>query len=116
MTRKENEMRHIAIKNQYGSAYEKPYINNWNGRYYTFGNPNPNRVYVKVLMFVESHPGCKRSDIQFGVWGKHNKSNSTLFSQMLYADILDYNEKYEYKVTRKGKAILRKVEKMAKSH
>ena len=102
-------MRRIKIKNRYGSAYEKPYISSWDGRYYTFGNPTSDRVYVKVLMFVESHPKCKRADIQFGVWGNHNKSNSTLFAQMLYADILDYNKNFEYRVTRKGKNILKKV-------
>lgn len=109
ITRKETKMRHVVT--QYRDNV--PYVSNWDGKHYTFKNSTPNRVYVKVLKFVESHPRCKRSDIQFGVWGNHNKSNSTLFAQMLYHDILDYNGKFEYKVTRKGKAILKRVEKMA---
>lgn len=81
---------------------------------YTFKHPTPNRSYVKVLRFVESHPGCKRKDIQRAIWGREFScgSNSTLFANMLYADILDYNSKFEYRVTRKGKNILRKVAKM----
>lgn len=81
---------------------------------YNFSSPTKDRVYVKVLRFVESHHKCKRSDIQFGVWGNHKKSNSTLFAQMLYHDILDYNSKFEYKITRKGKSLLRKVDKEGK--
>ena len=47
-----------------------------------------------------------------GVWGKSKPGLcSTLFSQMLFADLIDYNSKFEYKVTRKGKNILRKVMK-----
>ena len=88
-----------------------PYCNPFDPRMYTFKNPTNGRIYVKVLRFVESHPKCSRRDIQFGVWGNHNKSNSTLFAQMLYHDILDYNGKFEYKVTRKGKNLLRKVGK-----
>ena len=98
-------MRHVNIPNY---TVDHPYQGCWD---YNFSSPTKDRVYVKVLKFVEKHPGCKRSDIQFGVWGNHKKSNSTLFAQMLWHDILDYNEKFEYRVTRKGKNILRKVMK-----
>lgn len=105
-------MRHVTIPNY---TVDHPYQGSvWGyGPYHTynFSSPTKDRVYVKVLKFVEKHPGCKRSDIQFGVWGNHKKSNSTLFAQMLYHDILDYNSKFEYKVTRKGKSLLRKVAK-----
>lgn len=86
---------------------------------YTFKNPTPNRVYVKVLRFVESHPGCKRKDIRKAIWGKDAGRGqcSTTFANMLYHDILDYNERFEYKVTRKGRNILKKVdENMPQSH
>ena len=99
-------MRHVTIPNY---TENHPYQGCWGYHTYNFSSPTKDRVYVKVLKFVESHPGCKRSDIQFGVWGNHNKSNSTLFAQMLYHDILDYNSKFEYKVTRKGKNLLKKV-------
>lgn len=105
-------MRHVTIPNY---TVDHPYQGSvWGyGPYHTynFSSPTKDRVYVKVLRFVEKHPGCKRSDIQFGVWGNHKKSNSTLFAQMLYHDILDYNSKFEYKVTRKGKSLLKKVAK-----
>ncbi len=105
-------MRHVTIPNY---TVDHPYQGSvWGyGPYHTynFSSPTKDRVYVKVLKFVEKHPGCKRSDIQFGVWGNHKKSNSTLFAQMLYHDILDYNSKFEYRVTRKGKGILKKVAK-----
>ena len=78
---------------------------------YTFKNPTPNRRYVQILKFVNEHPGCKRTDILKGVFKTNRRTCSTTFSQMLYADILDYNEKFEYKVTRKGKNILRRVMK-----
>ena len=78
---------------------------------YKFNSPTPNRVYVKILRYVDANPGCKRRDIINAIYGKGNSRGhaSLIFSHMLYADILDYNAKYEYKVTRKGKNILRKV-------
>ena len=108
-------MRHVIVPHY---TVDHPYQGSvWGyGPYHTynFSSPTKDRVYVKVLKFVEKHPGCKRSDIQFGVWGNHKKSNSTLFAQMLYHDILDYNSKFEYKITRKGKSLLRKVDKEGK--
>lgn len=101
-------MRHVVTPNRKNIPYDGGC---WGYHSYNFSTPTKDRVYVKVLKFVESHPKCKRADIQFGVWGNHNRSNSTLFAQMLYHDILDYNERFEYKVTRKGKALLRKVMK-----
>lgn len=101
-------MLHVTISNY---TVDHPYQGCWDYHSYNFSSPTTDRVYVKVLKFVEKHPGCKRSDIQFGVWGNHKKSNSTLFAQMLYHDILDYNSKFEYMVTRKGKGILRRVMK-----
>lgn len=101
-------MRHVTIPNY---TVDHPYQGCWDYHTYNFSSPTKDRVYVKVLKFVEKHPGCKRSDIQFGVCGNHKKSNSTLFAQMLYHDILDYNSKFEYMVTRKGKGILRRVMK-----
>jgi len=101
-------MRHVVSKNR----ENVPYQGCWGYHSYNFTCPTKDRIYVKVLRFVESHPGCSRKDILNGVWGKTNKgSNSTLFAQMLYHDILDYNGKFKYKVTRKGKNLLRKVGK-----
>lgn len=94
-------MRHVNTPNRLNIPYRPKY---------TFGSPKPTSVYVTVLKFIDSHPGCKRSDIQKGVWGDSRPGlNSTLFSQMLYADLIDYNSKFEYVVRRKGKSILRQV-------
>ena len=105
-------MRHVKIPNYIDNH---PYQGAWDYHTYNFSSPTKDRVYVKVLKFVESHPKCHRKDIQRGVWGK-SKSGlcSTLFAQMLYHDILDYNSKFEYKVTRKGKSLLKKVDRMTK--
>ena len=109
MTRKENEMRHVVSKNRKNVPYEGC----WGYHSYNFTSPTKDRVYVKVLRFVESHPGCKRKDIREAIWGKAAGRGqcSTTFAQMLYHDILDYNQRFEYKITRKGKAILKKVGK-----
>ena len=106
-------MRHVKAES-YGyidGPFNRPCVMS-----YTFKNPTKDRVYVKVLKFVEKHPKCKRSDIQKGVWGESRPGlNSTLFSQMLYADLIDYNAKFEYVVRRKGKSILKKVNKKGKA-
>lgn len=99
-------MRHVTVPNY---TVNRPYDGGFGYHTYNFSSPNKDRVYVKVLKFVESHPNCRRSDIQFGVWGNHKRSNSTLFAQMLYHDILDYNSNFEYRITRKGRSILKKV-------
>ena len=104
-------MRHVTVPNY---TVNRPYDGGFGYHTYNFTCPTKDRVYVKVLKFVAEHPKCKRRDIQFGVWGNHNKSNSTLFAQMLYHDILDYNKNFEYRVTRKGKNLLRKVDKEGK--
>ena len=88
---------------------KRPYLNPFDPRAYTFKNPTKDRSYVKVLRFVDEHPRCSRRDIQHGVWRNHKRSNSTLFSQMLYAGLIGYNKDFEYRITRKGKGILNKV-------
>ena len=78
---------------------------------YTFKNPTPDRRYVQILKFVAEHPGCRRTDILKEVFHTTRRTCPSTFSQMLYANILDYNERFEYKVTRKGKNILKKAER-----
>ena len=100
-------MRHVnAISRAYAEPGNKPCQIE-----YTFKCPTPNRRYVQILQFVAEHPGCKRTDILKGVFHTKRRTCPTTFANMLYADILDYNERFEYKVTRKGKALLRKVMK-----
>lgn len=81
---------------------------------YTFTKPTPERTYVKVIKFVAEHPNCKRIDIIRGLWWPNaNKTDargeqSALFSNLLYADLIDYNYNYEYTVTQKGYDVLRR--------
>lgn len=101
-------MRHVKAStyNYIDGAANRPY-----GNEYKFTNPTPTSSYVRVLKFIDEHPRCKRREIQRGVWGNDKHSNSDVFAQMLYADLIDYNEKFEYVVRRKGKSILKKVSK-----
>ena len=104
-------MRHVKAERYYwiDEAHNRP-----DQCEYTFKRPAPNRVYVRILRFVESHPKCKRRDIREAIWGKDAGRGqcSTTFANMLYRDILDYNERFEYTVTKKGKDILLAVDKM----
>lgn len=86
-------------------------------RNYTYTRPTPNRRYVQVMKYILEHPNCKRFDILCGVFGTKNEPGakyscrgymSSLFSNMLYDDLIDYNRKFEYSVTEKGRQILRK--------
>lgn len=84
---------------------------------YSWTKPTPERRYVQVMKFILEHPHCKRFDILVGVFGVANTPEakyscrgymSLLFSNMLYADLIDYNRNYEYSVTDYGRSILRK--------
>ena len=85
-----------------------------------FGSfPTPDRVYVKILKYIADHPGSKRLDI-IANCGHYNYLNiktkadahtcrgtsSHLWSNMLYADMNDYNKKFEYFITDTGRKIL----------
>lgn len=111
-------MRHRnAISNSYfsgrGRRIYSPYRQN-----YTFTRPTKNSRYVQVMKYIIEHPNCKRFDILVGVFGIKNVPGakyssrghmSSLFSNMLYFDIIDYNNNFEYRVTEKGKQILRNI-------
>lgn len=80
---------------------------------YTYGRLSTNRRYIQVINFVKNHPNCKRIDIIKGIWGYGNSSSnrgymSTLFSNLLYRDFIDYDKKFCYHVTEKGLALLQK--------
>ena len=75
----------------------------YDGNGYTFTHPARTK-YLEVLNYIAANPGCKRIEIIKAVWPRRNNfpdsSNrgfsSNLFSNMLYADLIDYNSKYEY--------------------
>ena len=70
--------------------------------------------YFEVLKYIFKNPGCKRLDIINAVWPRRinmSKSanrgfSSNLFSNMLYADLIDYNNKFEYVVGKRGLMLL----------
>ena len=108
-------MRHVKTESHsyIDDAANRPYATPCD-----FKHPKKDSKSVKVLRFIDEHPGSRRVDIVKGVWGKKLMKErsirgwySTMFSQMLYADLIDYNEKFEYVVCRKGKSILKKVSK-----
>lgn len=92
---------------------ETAYINPFYGAHeYTFKSPTKDRVYVKILKFVNEHPKCTRAEIQKGVWGKVVRGNcSTTFAHMLWRDLIDYDKNFCYVIRRKGKSILNKLDK-----
>lgn len=102
-------MRHVVTPGRENVAYVSPFY----GSYcYTFKNPTKDRVYVKVLKFIDEHPKCKRTDIQNAIWGSARRGlHSTTFAHMLYHDLIDYDKQFRYVIRRKGKNILKKVNK-----
>lgn len=93
--------------------YRKPVYSPYQQQY-SWTNATPNCRYVEVMKFILAHPNCKRIDIIRGVWGHGGSANdlrgymSNLFANMLYSDLIDYNDNYEYCVTEYGRKILRK--------
>ena len=81
---------------------------------YTYAKPTPERTYVKVIKYIAEHPNCKRFDIVRALWCPNSTKydcrghQSSLFSNLLYDDLIDYNYNYEYSVTKKGYDLLRR--------
>ena len=100
-----------SFTHPFGGTVYRPYIDG----NYTYEKASPERAYVKVLKFVAEHPNCKRFDIIKALWCPNTTdakqcrgTNSALFACLLYDDLLDYNCKYEYTVTKKGYDVLRR--------
>lgn len=123
-------MRHRnAISNSYFHGRGR-HINSPYNQEYKFTRISAERRYVQVMKYILEHPNCKRFDILCGVFGILKRKPgvkysswleylgrakfssrghmSNLFSNMLYHDLIDYNNKFEYNVTEKGREILRK--------
>lgn len=90
-----------------------------------YKRPNSKREYVKLVQFIADHPGLKRKeiiaryyytkkalethkdDIARGRWSWVTYNPSRYFAELLWADMIDYDEKtYKYYVTSKGEALL----------
>ena len=112
-------MRHHnpKCKNQY-FGYTSKYIAPF-GRNHSYARPNKNRTYIKVLQYIKDNPGCKRYDVicdlcrydrnlvkPYDVRGQY----STLFANLLYDNMIDYDKKYRYEITECGENLLMWVE------
>lgn len=95
-----------------GDKVTRPYL-----RPYTYTKPSAQRTYIKVIQFISDHPNCKRFDIQVGVFGYRDDplskefargNQSSLFSNLLYDDLIDYDKSYRYHITDKGLALLKR--------
>lgn len=76
---------------------------------YKWTRPNRERRYVQVLQYVYDHPNCKRKDIIGGVFKRFKfieGYQSSLFSNMLYDDLIAYDKNYQYTITNIGRKIL----------
>ena len=100
----------------YNSQYVDAYENNG------FKNANSKKRYVKILQYIADHDGCKRVDIIRDVYGYKNVDakdkwhpghrtcrgqGSNVFSQLLYIDVIDYDKKFCYHITDRGREVLK---------
>lgn len=88
-----------------GERVTVPYLaKNWN-----FSRASQNRRYVQVVKWIAEHPQCTRKEVQLGVWNTKGRGyQSSLFATLLYKDFIDYDKKFKYTVTERGKSLLKK--------
>lgn len=91
-----------------------PYDTQYTNQFYKdgFKSATPRKTYVKIIQYVYEHDGCRRRDILKGI-GQYGGSAcngrgqlSTIFSQLLYLDLLDYDKNYNYHVGKNGMKVL----------
>lgn len=94
-----------------GDIVTRPYL-----MPYSFTRPSASRTYIKVIQYICDHPKCSRFDIQVDIFGYKRTevskqiargNQSSLFSNLLYADFIDYDKQYRYTVTEKGLKLLK---------
>ena len=106
---------HVATT-PYGKCYIDAY------RKSGFKYASCKKRYVKILQYIADHDGCKRVDIIRDVYGwknvnardRYNKNarmcrgqGSTVFSELLYLDVIDYDENFCYHITSLGRDVLK---------
>lgn len=109
---------------RYLKTVTKPYNHQYVDSYKNSGfkNANSKKTYVKVLQYIADHDGCKRVDIIRDVFGYKNVNAkdkwypghrtcrgqfSGGFSQLLYIDVIDYDENFNYHITSRGREVLK---------
>lgn len=100
--------------------YDRQYIDSYNSN--GFANADSKRRYVKILQYIADHDGCKRVDVIRDVYGYKNVDakdpyyknmrscrgqGSTVFSQLLYIDVIDYDKNFCYHITDRGREVLK---------
>ncbi len=80
---------------------------------YTYAKPSSKRTYVKVIQHIADHDGCKRFDIQQALWGCRDKHHSrgqmsSVFANLLYDDMIDYDKGFHYHITKRGLELLKR--------
>lgn len=95
--------------------YEQGYVNSY--RNSGFKNASNKNTYVKFLRYIADNPGSTRKEILDGLGRLKGAAdggrgqNSSLFSQLLYLDLIDYDDKFKYFITDKGEEVLEKADK-----
>ena len=85
---------------------------------YTFENPKPHYKYVKVLDYVNAHPGCSRDEICHNVlgrmpWESSRGYFSDMFAAMLRNALLTIKGRGKYYVDWRRRAVRNKVAKLS---
>lgn len=122
-------MRHVnptstsCVSFRRGRRVERPYNMQYVESYRNtqFAYANPNKTYVKALQYIADHDGCKRVDVNINVlgWKKHAETygvkrtaecsrgqHSSMYAALLYLDLIDYDSKFCYHITSKGRKVL----------
>ena len=103
-TWREGTFRSFTTKN--GVTITEPYSNGNR----TYAKPDVTRRYIQIIQFVHDNPGCKRPEIYEAVFGGKfsHGSQSEIFSELLYDDLIDYDTKtFKYVATPKGVELLK---------
>lgn len=94
------------------TEYQMQYINKPYTEYGNFSQPNPHRVYVKLLSTIVSEPLTRRQMmVKAGFYPTEESvppgNRSATFASMLEADLMDYSTKdHKYTITQKGRAVV----------
>ena len=80
---------------------------------YTYTRPSSQRTYVKIIQYIADHDGCMRFDIQKALWGCRDKyysrgQMSSVFANLLYDDMIDYDKGFCYHITKRGLELLKR--------
>lgn len=101
-----------------GQVLDRPFPIRYNRSRLTFTRPKTSQ-YIYVLELLSTTPNITRREIIKHIWPDYYNScinspysnsirgyYSTVFSQLLYHDYIDYDKKFKYHITKKGLELL----------